>query len=63
MVLTGQTEYEIGRKNPEVPSKFLNVYDFGIKSTPLSQSHLSFSFKKSCDWLRGELFHAKIKLA
>ena len=34
MVLTGQTEYEIGRKNPEVPSKFLNVYDFGKKVHP-----------------------------
>ena len=38
MVLTGQTEYEIGRKNPEVPSKFLNVYDFG-KKVHLSANH------------------------
>ena len=30
------------------------------KCTPLSQSQLSLSFKKGCDWLRGVHFHAKI---
>ena len=30
------------------------------KCTPLSQSHHSVSFKKSCDWLRAVHFHAQI---
>ena len=30
------------------------------KCALLSQSQLSFVYKKSCDWLRGELLHAKI---
>ena len=45
----------------EVPSKFLNVYDFGMKMycTALSQSKLFLKEKLSCDRLRAVHFKWK----
>ena len=43
-----------------IPSKFLNVNNFGIKIFTCQPAQLSFSSKKNFDWLRGGHFHAKI---
>ena len=47
-------------KSINKPSKFLNVYDLGMKMYTSHPIKLSFSFMKSCDWLRGVHIHAEI---
>ena len=41
-------------------SKFLNVYDFGLKMYSPQPVELTFSCKGSCDWPRSIGFQAKI---